>query len=213
MDVCAAVRSVLRSSIAAMTEDSSGPRAAVPPSRLSTEAACRPRCSTTSTSSGSTASVTLGALQDNGIVTNAPRALPAAAFPTWKMGDGGDGFAVAHDGQNATKRLREKQRKHRRVDERRRQLRKHPPPWSQAGRRSNVYLAAVAVDPSTDGTVYASSNANLWQSTDSGRLGRRRRRFPGPRATWTSRRPTATMWSSPSEDRFWCRRTRSARSR
>ena len=44
-----------------------------------------------------TASVTLGALQDNGIVTTA-----GVAAPTWKMGVGGDGFAVAHDGQNAT---------------------------------------------------------------------------------------------------------------
>ncbi len=46
-----------------------------------------------------TASVTLGALQDNGIVTNAP----PAAFPSWTAGIGGDGFDVAHDGQNATK--------------------------------------------------------------------------------------------------------------
>jgi hypothetical protein len=42
-----------------------------------------------------TASVTLGALQDNGIVTTA--GVPA---PTWKMGAGGDGFAVACDGQS-----------------------------------------------------------------------------------------------------------------
>ena len=43
-----------------------------------------------------TASVTLGALQDNGIVTTA-----GAVAPTWKMGAGGDGFDVAHDGQMA----------------------------------------------------------------------------------------------------------------
>ena len=43
------------------------------------------------------ASVTLGALQDNGIVTTA-----GEVAPTWKMGAGGDGFAVAHDWLNAT---------------------------------------------------------------------------------------------------------------
>ena len=43
------------------------------------------------------ASVTLGALQDNGIVTTA-----GAAAPTWKTGASGDGFDVVHDGQNAT---------------------------------------------------------------------------------------------------------------
>ena len=44
-----------------------------------------------------TASVTLGALQDNGIVTTA-----GAVAPTWKMGAGGDGFDVAHDWQSPT---------------------------------------------------------------------------------------------------------------
>ena len=44
-----------------------------------------------------TASVTLGALQDNGIVSTA-----GEPVPTWKMGAGGDGFAVAHDWVNAT---------------------------------------------------------------------------------------------------------------
>jgi hypothetical protein len=39
-------------------------------------------------------SVTVGALQDNGIVTTA-----GGAAPTWKMGAGGDGFDVAYDGQ------------------------------------------------------------------------------------------------------------------
>ena len=110
-----------------------------------------------------TASVTLGALQDNGIVTNA---LPAA-FPTWTMGVGGDGFDVAHDGQNATKVYgRSNADVYRSTDDGKSYGNNISPPWpaSEAG----TYLAAVAVDPTTDGSVYASSTLNLWQSTDSG---------------------------------------------
>ena len=81
-----------------MTEGSSNAPAA-PPSRLSTLAALQTALFyNLDVKRDATASVTLGALQDNGIVTTrAP-----AAFPTWKMGAGGDGFAVAHDWQNAT---------------------------------------------------------------------------------------------------------------
>src|ERR1700758_3869835 len=43
-----------------------------------------------------TASVTLGALQDNGVATTA-----GTASPAWRAGLGGDGFDVAHDGQIA----------------------------------------------------------------------------------------------------------------
>jgi photosystem II stability/assembly factor-like uncharacterized protein len=109
-----------------------------------------------------TASVTLGALQDNGIVTNA---LPAA-FPAWTDGIGGDGFDVAHDGQNATKVYGRSNANIFRSTTDGNSYSNISPPWPAA--ESNVYLSAVAVDPSTDGTVYAGSNANLWQSTDSG---------------------------------------------
>ena len=109
-----------------------------------------------------TASVTLGALQDNGIVTNAPPAI----FPTWRTGVGGDGFDVAHDGQNATKVYgRSNADIFLSTDDGDSYVNISPPwPALEAG----TYLAAVAVDPSTDGSVYASSKLNLWQSTDSG---------------------------------------------
>ncbi|MBV8400865.1 MAG: choice-of-anchor D domain-containing protein, partial [Acetobacteraceae bacterium] len=44
---------------------------------------------------------------------------------------------------------------------------------------SGVYLSAVAVDPSTDGSVYAASNANLWHSTDSGATWPKKVPIPG----------------------------------
>ena len=109
-----------------------------------------------------TASVTLGALQDNGVVTNAP----PAAFPTWKMGVGGDGFDVVHDGQNATKAYSRSNANIFRSTNDGNSYTTISPPWPPV--ESNVYLASVAVDPSTDGSVYASSNQNLWHSTDSG---------------------------------------------
>jgi photosystem II stability/assembly factor-like uncharacterized protein len=109
-----------------------------------------------------TASVTLGALQDNGIVTNA---LPAV-FPAWTDGVGGDGFDVAHDGQNATKVYGRSNANIFRSTTDGNTYINISPPFSAA--ESNVYLSAVAADPITDGTVYAGSNANLWQSTDSG---------------------------------------------
>jgi hypothetical protein len=109
-----------------------------------------------------TASVILGALQDNGIVTNAP----PASFPTWTMGIGGDGFDVAHDGQNATKVYGRSNANIFRSTNDGNSYTNISPPWpaSEAG----TYLAAVVADPSTDGSVYASSKLNLWQSTDSG---------------------------------------------
>ncbi len=106
--------------------------------------------------------MTLGALQDNGIVTNAPPAI----FPTWTMGAGGDGFAVAHDGQNPTDVYGRSNstivgsatdgNSYGAID----------PLWSPS--ELGTYLAAVATDPNTAGVVYASSNQNLWQSTSGG---------------------------------------------
>jgi hypothetical protein len=42
-----------------------------------------------------------------------------------------------------------------------------------------VYLAAVATDPSVSGGVYASSNQNLWQSTDGGATWPKKAPIPG----------------------------------
>jgi photosystem II stability/assembly factor-like uncharacterized protein len=120
-----------------------------------------------------TASVTLGALQDNGIVTNA---LPAS-FPTWTMGVGGDGFDVAHDGQNATKAYGRSNANIFRSTNDGNSYTGISPPWPPT--ESGTYLAAVAADPSTDGSVYASSNLNLWQSTNSGATWPKKVPIPG----------------------------------
>ena len=119
-----------------------------------------------------TASVTLGALQDNGIVTTA-----GAAAPTWKMGVGGDGFDVAHDGQNATQAYGRTNATIVRSTNDGDSYVGISPPWpaSEAG----TYLAAVAADPSTNGGVYASSRLNLWQSTDGGSTWPKKAPIPG----------------------------------
>jgi hypothetical protein len=118
------------------------------------------------------ATVTLGALQDNGIVTTA-----GVAAPTWKMGVGGDGFDVAHDGQNATQAYGRTNATIVRSTTDGTSYGGINPPFSAT--ETGVYLAAVAVDPSTNGGVYASSNQNLWQSTDGGSTWPKKAPIPG----------------------------------
>ena len=108
-----------------------------------------------------TASVTLGALQDNGIVTTA-----GAIAPTWTMGAGGDGFDVAHDGQLAAQAYGRRNATILRSTDDGVTYAGITPPWPAA--EVGVYLAAVATDPNAGGGVYVSSNQNLWQSTDGG---------------------------------------------
>ena len=108
-----------------------------------------------------TASVTLGALQDNGILTTA-----GAVAPTWKMGAGGDGFDVAHDWQLATQAYGRSNATILQSTDNGNSYGSINPPWLPA--ENNVYLAAVATDPGHGGGIYASSNQNLWQSTDGG---------------------------------------------
>src|SRR5439155_7505117 len=93
------------------------------------------------------------------------------------MGVGGDGFDVAHDGQNATKAYGRSNANIFRSTNDGDSYGGISPPWppSEAG----TYLAAVAVDPSTDGSVYASSKLNLWQSTDSGTTWPKKVPIPG----------------------------------
>ncbi len=109
-----------------------------------------------------TASVTLGALQDNGIVTNAPPAI----FPAWTAGAGGDGFDVAFDGQITANAYGRSNSTILGSTNNGNSYSSITPSWSAA--ESTVYLAAVATDPSTPGGVYASSNQNLYQSTNGG---------------------------------------------
>jgi Abnormal spindle-like microcephaly-assoc'd, ASPM-SPD-2-Hydin len=108
-----------------------------------------------------TASVTLGALQDNGIVTTA-----GEVAPTWKAGAGGDGFDVAHDWQLATQAYGRSNSTILRSTDDGDSYGGIDPPWLPS--ENKTYLAAVATDPSKSGGVYASSNQNLWQSTDGG---------------------------------------------
>ena len=120
-----------------------------------------------------TAGVTLGALQDNGIVTNA---LPAV-FPSWTDGAGGDGFDVAHDGQNAAKAYGRTNANIVGSTSNGNSYATINPPFSTS--EANVYLSAVAVDRTTDGSVYAASNANLWHNTDSGATWPKKVPIPG----------------------------------
>ena len=108
-----------------------------------------------------TASVTHGALQDNGIVTTAD-----AVAPTWKWGVGGDGFEVAHDGQIPAQVYGRSNATILRSIDDGASYASISPPWPPA--EAGIFLAAVATDPNTGGVVYASSNQNLWQSTDGG---------------------------------------------
>ena len=108
-----------------------------------------------------TASVTLGALQDNGIVSTAGE--PA---PTWKMGAGGDGFAVAHDWQNPTDVYGRFNATIVGSTDDGDSYGNITPPFSAA--EGGTYLAAVATDPNAAGGVYVSSKLNLWQSADGG---------------------------------------------
>jgi len=119
-----------------------------------------------------TASVTLGSLQDNGNVTTA-----GATAPTWKMGVGGDGFDVAHDGQNVTAAYARSNANIFGSSDDGQSYGGITPPFSSA--EAKVYLAAVATDPSTNGGVYASSNQNLWQSTDGGATWPKKAPIPG----------------------------------
>ena len=100
------------------------------------------------------ASVTLGALQDNGIVTTA-----GAVAPTWIMGVGGDGFAVAHDWLNATDAYGRSNGTIVGSTTDGDSYGNITPAFSAA--EAGTYLAAVATDPNVAGGVYVSSNLNL----------------------------------------------------
>lgn len=110
----------------------------------------------------STASVTLGALQDNGVASTA-----GAVSPAWRAGLGGDGFDVAHDGQIATQAYaRSNGNIFGSTDDGDSYPAGITPPFPAS--EQGTYLAAVASDPSRGNVVYASGKQNLWQSTDGG---------------------------------------------
>lgn len=122
-----------------------------------------------------TASVTLGALQDNGVVTTAP----PAVSPAWQAGWGGDGFDVAHDGQLATQAYA---RSNGSIGRSTNDGDSYPaginPPFTVPEQKT--YLAAVATDPSLGNVVYVSGSQNLYQSTDGGATWPNHFPLPGP---------------------------------
>jgi hypothetical protein len=131
-----------------------------------------------------TASVTLGALQDNGLQTTA-----GAASPGWNSPQGGDGWDIAYDGVTAG-----------RVYGTSGFWNPNPctrvffstvdgtdfsptaardiTPWGTAT-DAGCYLASITTDPSAAGIVYASGSQNLWQSRDGGNTWRNLGAFPG----------------------------------
>jgi Abnormal spindle-like microcephaly-assoc'd, ASPM-SPD-2-Hydin len=121
-----------------------------------------------------TASVTLGALQDNGVVTTA-----GAVSPAWQAGMGGDGFDVAHDGQIATQVYA---RSNGSIGQSTNDGDSFPtsitPPFPPS--EQGTYLAAVASDPSHGNVVYVSGSQNLWQSTNGGTTWPNHFPIPGP---------------------------------
>ena len=140
-------------------------------------AACRPPYSTTLTSSETGGERDFGRAAGQRHRHERPRRLPGLTD-----GVGGDGFDVAHDGRT-----------------RRRYMAGATPTYSvrqPTGTATAISTAvavrgierlssAVAVDPSIDGTV-CGSNANLWQSTNSGATWPKKAPIPGGRP-WTWR--------------------------
>jgi photosystem II stability/assembly factor-like uncharacterized protein len=131
-----------------------------------------------------TASVTLGALQDNGLQTTA-----GVASPAWSTPQGGDGWDVAYDGVTANRvygtsgfwtpapctRVFFSA-----VDgtDFSPTAARDITPWGTATDQG-CYLASITTDPSAAGIVYASGNQNLWQSQDGGTTWRNIGAFPG----------------------------------
>jgi hypothetical protein len=114
-----------------------------------------------------TASVTVGALQDNSLETTA-----GGSGLGWLAG-GADGFSIAYDGQIAsqvygcengggtpgTVILKS-------TDDGK-SISSNITPWGTTTDQG-TYIAPIATDPSTGGIVYALGSQNLWQSQNSG---------------------------------------------
>lgn len=119
-----------------------------------------------------TASVTIGTLQDNGILTTS-----GVAAPIWSA-RGGDGWDAVYDGGPASSRVYgtagffspEPCTRAFRSDSDATDIPSAAPitPWTAAGGDAGCYLASIATDPSNSGIVYIAGDQNLWQSVDSG---------------------------------------------
>jgi photosystem II stability/assembly factor-like uncharacterized protein len=127
-----------------------------------------------------TASATLGALQDNGLQTTA-----GAASPGWSSPQGGDGWDVEYDGVTGGRVYGTSgfwsPAPCTRVWRSNNDGTSWPTeitPWGTAT-DAGCYLAPITTDPSTAGIVYASGNQNLWQSRDGGGTWRNLGAFSG----------------------------------
>jgi hypothetical protein len=119
-----------------------------------------------------TGSVTVGALQDNGLQTTS-----GAASPSWTSPQGGDGWDAAYDGGTAGRVYGTSgfwpTAPNTRVFVSTANGANFPPtvpsgqdvtPWATTGTDAGFYLAQLTADPSGAGIVYASGNQNLWQT-------------------------------------------------
>ena len=109
-----------------------------------------------------TASVTVGAMQDNAIETTSGEVPPA-----WTVGTGGDGWDVAYDGSSPPVLYATSGGPNTVVQ---------PstndgvsfggaitPPWTPSVDTGGFLLNQIAADPSASGILYVSGNQNLWQ--------------------------------------------------
>jgi photosystem II stability/assembly factor-like uncharacterized protein len=130
-----------------------------------------------------TGSVTVGALQDNGLQTTS-----GVASPNWQSPQGGDGWDAAYDGVTGGRVYGTSgfwPAPCTRVFRSTADGTDFPPtvpsaqditPWGTTS-DAGCYIAAVTTDPSAAGIVYASGNQNLWQSRDGGTTWRNIRAF------------------------------------
>lgn len=115
-----------------------------------------------------TASVVIGALQDNEVETTS-----GAAAPAWTGTNGGDGWDAVYDGGIAGQAYCTSgffspapcTRMFRSTDDG--ATWGEITPWGTSS-DAGCYLAPIATDPSAGGTVYVSGSQNLWQSQDGG---------------------------------------------
>ena len=113
-----------------------------------------------------TGSITAGALQDNALETS-------TGPPGWTTISGGDGWDIVYDGTTPKQLFGTTNSG-------------GPPstivtkftndgvsssgvtPWGSTGPEAGYYAAQLAADPSAAGTIYVTSNQNLWQTTNAG---------------------------------------------
>ena len=116
-----------------------------------------------------TASVTVGALQDNQLQTT-----KGASAPAWNATFGGDGWDVAYDGSSPPVLYGSSGGPNSVVSQSSNdgQTYSSPaslqPPWNPTIESGNFLLNQIAADPSASGILYMSGAQNLWQRQSGG---------------------------------------------